>query len=234
MASSSHYTYFRVSKGEDDILSAVEKYKELRLRALKQSPTSFSSTYDTEAAFTNDAWISRLSGAGRETFICAASPRNPTPEHDVSVPSKTEWVAQVTLLGPQPQEAFVLPAESGQPMPASDEEEERWQMLSLFTLPLHRGQGIAKELCREALEYLKSYQTCPKHVRIRLMVKPENHATVKIYRQLQFTQVGKCNLAEALVANGDGELVPKGYGDDMKYSARNGLIMMAELLRSDQ
>lgn len=41
-------------------------------------------------------------------------------------------------------------------------------------------------------------------IRVRTMVKPENTAMVKLYEGLGFTHAGKCTLAEALKANGDG------------------------------
>jgi hypothetical protein len=58
------------------------------------------------------------------------------------------------------------------------------------------------------------------------MVKPENHVTVNLYSRLGFTTVGKCTLAEALKANGDGHLLPTGKElASAKYSQRSGLIM---------
>lgn len=215
------YTYLRIDK-DDNIAASAQKYKELRLQALKLTPTSFASTYEIESAFTDDEWISRLRRDGIETFIC---------EHNQS--GHVEWVAQVTLRGPLPAEDFILPPASGQPMPRLDDaEEERWQMLSLFVLPSHRGKGIAKDLCREALQYLISYRPHPAHVRVRLMVKPENQATVRLYRQLGFVEAGRCTLAEALIANGDADLLPEGYEGDAKYSVRSGLIMMVDLSRN--
>lgn len=220
-------TFFRVAKN-DSIASSAQKYKELRLQALKLSPSSFSSTYEIESAFTDDEWIARLSRDGIETFVCTYSHNN---NSDDSTASDVKWVAQVTLRSPLPADAFTLPPASGQPSPRPDTEEERWQMLSLFVLPSHRGKGIAKDLCREALRYLTSYRPHPTHVRVRLMVKPDNHAAVKLYRQLGFVEAGRCTLAEALVANGDADLLPEGYEGDVKYTARSGFIMMVDLSR---
>ncbi|KAK9427114.1 hypothetical protein V1505DRAFT_381288 [Lipomyces doorenjongii] len=228
MAFDYRYTYFRVSK-TDDVLTAAHQYKELRLRALKLSPSSFASTYEIEAAFTDEYWVSRLTKDGRETFICVASS---APESDASNQAGPEWVAQVTFLGPQSKEDFTLPAASGQPNLDSDEEEERWQMLGLFTLSSHRGKGIAKKLCRRALDYLVSYQSHPKNVRVRLMVKPGQHSTLSLYRQLGFIKVGNSTLAEALIANGDRELLPENFGGE-NYSARTSHIMMQQFSRNE-
>ncbi|KAJ6092762.1 hypothetical protein N7486_008051 [Penicillium sp. IBT 16267x] len=220
------YVYFRVSKS-DDLITSAHRYKELRLRALKLSPSSFASTYDLEATFPDEYWISRLTQTGRETFICAAIP---TAEPNQV---ESEWVAQVTFLGPQSIEDFTLPAVSGQPTPVSDEIEERWQMLALFTQSTHRGKGIAKALTRKALDYLVSYRNEPKCVSVRLMVKPGMVAAVNLYLQLGFIDVGKCTLAEALIANGDRELLPNDYLLQEKYTTRTGHLMIKQLSRDE-
>jgi RimJ/RimL family protein N-acetyltransferase len=103
-------------------------------------------------------------------------------------------------------------------------------MLSLFTHPEHRGQRLGLKLCQEALDYLKSYRDRPSAVRVRLMVKPDNHATVGLYKRLGFEESGKCTLAEALVANGDAALLPEDISG-AKYSARSGLVMTADIFR---
>lgn len=215
------YSFFRVAKDSLIALSA-KKYKQLRLQALSIAPTSFSSTYEIESSLSDDEWITRLSAGGKETFICAAG--HQPPEERV-------WVGQLTLRGPQSPEDFILPAESGQKNPAGEADQELWQMLSLFTLPEHRGRGLGKRLCQEALSYLASYADCPRYLWVRLMVKPENHATVTLYRGLGFVEAGKCTLAEALVANGDKDLLPENISGE-KYTSRSGLIMMLEICRS--
>ncbi|KAM3477811.1 hypothetical protein MY5147_002547 [Beauveria neobassiana] len=92
--SESSYTYICVSK-TDALESSVQKYRHLRLQGLESSPESFSSTYETEAAFSNDDWIQRLSAPDRETFICVAKAAG---EQDA--PGIGDWVGQVTLRGP--------------------------------------------------------------------------------------------------------------------------------------
>ncbi|KAL3444610.1 hypothetical protein BJX65DRAFT_310796 [Aspergillus insuetus] len=236
--STSQYTYsfFRIAT-DNNIASSAEKYKQLRLTALTVAPGSFSSTYEIESALEDTEWVDRLAADGRETFVCAASPIS-TEDKDSSSHSRIRiseegiWVGQLTLRGPQSAEDFILPEASGQPTPTDGGGDiECWQMLSLFTLPHHRGQGLGKRLCREALNYLSLYGESPRKVWVRLMVKPENHATVSLYRGLGFADAGKCTLAEALVANGDEDLLPADISGQ-KYSSRSGLIMILEMCRS--
>ncbi|KAJ5529233.1 hypothetical protein N7527_002626 [Penicillium freii] len=226
MASNYTYSFFRVSK-TDGIDVSAQRYRDLRLKALKTSPDSFSSTYDIEAAFADADWIDRLTLPDRELFICVATPLNLNP----SSPDSIQWIGQVTLRGRSSRADFELPVEAGQPPQKSDEEEERWQMLSLFTLPEHRGHGLGGKLCQEAINHLRSYRSLPRQVQVRLVVKAGNDITVELYRRLGFTHAGRASLAEALIANGDQDLLPKDLGS-AKYTERNGLIMMSRISRS--
>lgn len=214
MVSDYSYTFFRVSKTNQVKTSAVQ-YRDLRLKALKTSPNSFSSTYDIESAFDEEVWEQRLCEKGNETFICAAS-------HIRS--GDTEWVGQLTLRGPLTRSEYDLPKESGQPPADPDENAELWQMLSLFNLPDHRGRGLGKRLCQEALLYLENERPALSLV-VRLMVKPQNTATVHLYQSIGFEDAGRCTLAEALLANGDAKLLPDDYSTQSAYTTRGGLIM---------
>lgn len=222
MASDCSYSFIRISKTEG-LEESAAKYRELRLRGLQASPSSFSSTYEIESAFTEADWIDRLSVPGRENFICVAK------ASDTAQSDKGDWIGQVTLRGPLSKLEFSLAKESGQLLGESDEE-ERWQLLSLFILPEHRGAGLGGTLCRKTLNYLQSYQSSPDKVHVRLMIKAENQAAVKLYEHLGFAHSGKCTLAEALLANGDGHLIPSDASSP-KYSARTGLIMSIYIQR---
>ncbi|KAJ5512416.1 Acyl-CoA N-acyltransferase [Penicillium fimorum] len=226
MASNYTYSFFRVSK-TDEVESSAQKYRDLRLKALKTSPDSFSSTYEIESAFTDADWIDRLTFPDRELFICAATPLS----YDPSSPDGIEWIGQVTLRGPSSRADFELPTEADQPPQKSDEEEERWQMLSLFTLSEYRGHGLGSKLCQEAINYLRSYRSFPRQIQVRLIVKAGNNVTVELYQRLGFIHAGKSTLVEALIANGDEHLVPKDL-TSAKYSDRKGLIMISRISRS--
>ncbi|KAJ5726226.1 Acyl-CoA N-acyltransferase [Penicillium malachiteum] len=226
MASNYEYSFFRISK-IDGIDASAQKYRELRLQALKTSPGSFSSTYEIEAAFNHTDWVNRLTIPGREVFICAATPT----DQDASRPSDIQWVGQVTLRGPASSADFELPAEAGQPPQRPDDEEERWQMLSLFTLPDHRGRGLGGKLCQASIDYLRSYKSFPRTVQVRLIVKAGNDVTVALYQRLGFIHAGKATLVEALIANGDEHLISKD-GNETIHTVRQGLIMLSRVLRS--
>jgi ribosomal protein S18 acetylase RimI-like enzyme len=213
------YSYFKVDINKD-LQASAEKFRDLRLNALKLSPTSFSSTYDIESAFSSDVWISRLTRPNLETFVCQATSD-----------SHTEWIATVNVLGPQSIEDFTLPAESGQPSPKPDSEEERWQLLSLFTLPTYRGKGIARVLCQIVLDHLAWSRSHPRNVLVRLIAKPDNVSAIKLYQGVGFADIGRCTLAEAIIANGDRALLPKDYAAREGYNERTGIVMACRIDR---
>ncbi|VUC30408.1 unnamed protein product [Clonostachys rosea] len=232
------YTFFRIDKDATNLPSLAARYKELRLAALQNSPASFSSTYETEAQFSDEVWLSRINTPNKETFICAAVDEGSSGSIDPStVPlEKCEWVAQVTLLGPVSADDYALPGDASQPEVTDDKEEEKWQMLSLYTLPQHRGKGLGKKLCKETFQFLASSRRqyrdhgVPKQVRVRIMVKPDNHITLGLYRSMGFVDAGTCTLEEALRANGDADLLPPGLLPE-KYKSRSGKIMALVLDR---
>ena len=225
MACNYTYSFFRVSK-TDGLEASAQQYRDLRLNALKASPDSFSSTYDIESAFTDAYWIDRLIAPDRELFICAATPLN----HDPLCPNDIQWIGQVTMRGPLSEAQFELPMEAGQPPQKSDEEEERWQMLSLFTLPEHRGHGLGSKLCKEAINHLQSSGTLPRDIQVRLIIKAGNQVAVEFYRRLGFVHGGRATLVEALIANGDEDLLPTDQAS-AKYLERGGIIMISRISR---
>ncbi|KFY50575.1 hypothetical protein V496_09297 [Pseudogymnoascus sp. VKM F-4515 (FW-2607)] len=217
------YHFIKVDCEGPNLYTLAAKYKALRLEALRQSPTSFSSTIETESQFSDEVWVSRLQTPDKENFVCVATAED----------GQSEWVAQVTLRGPVSAKEFLPPIESGQPNPASDEEAEKWQMLSLYTLPSHRGMKLGSRLCEKAFEFLRSRNgTGTPQIVVRIMVKPENVATLRLYDGLGFERAGYCTLEEALRANGDTDLIPRETLDD-QYTTRSGIVMLLHLARAN-
>lgn len=213
------YVFFRISKTKDVATSAI-KYRDLRLEALKTSPASFASTYETEAAFTDDEWAAILTSPGRETFICAAITQGNA--HQFPGDS-AKWVGQVSILMSSTLESSAKAMDSG-------EDHENWQMLSLFTFPEYRGQGLGKKLCLEVLDFIRGYRTQPKVADLLLVVKAHNTGAVALYERLGFVHVRRCTLVEALTANGDSHLLPADRSAP-KYTALTGLVMKFSVLR---
>lgn len=197
-------------------------YKELRLKALQQSPEGFSSTYAIESKFSDEFWLSRFRNPTRHTFICIASSNG----HE-------ESVGHVTFFGPLSAEEYHLPADSGQPPPRLDSVEERWQLLSLYTMPSHRGKKLSKNLCQAGFEYITTRKDGPPNKLVRLMASSDNKPALGLYSALGFVPSGNCSIAQGMRANGDGDLLPRGKLD-AKYHEKIGTIMILYLMRGSR
>ena len=207
------YSFIHVDRSVADLPSVATQYKTLRLEALNQSPEAFSSTWDSESLYTDDIWISRLTDPEKVAFACVYTDGQ-----------TSRWVGQVTMRGPLSAEEFALPPESGQTTPESDEKDEKWQMLSLYISIDHRGKGLSAKLCQAAFGFLSDRVKRGPTLTVRLMLKPENSAALRLYERLGFIWTGACTLEEALRANGDADALPAGVLMD-KYTARTGMIM---------
>ncbi|KAJ5194506.1 uncharacterized protein N7498_007944 [Penicillium cinerascens] len=73
----------------------------------------------------------------------------------------------------------------------------------------YRGNGLGATLCQKAVDYLRTCLSPPSSVQVRLMIKLENHVTVKMYPRLGFSEARWATLAKALTANGDVHLLPE-------------------------
>lgn len=78
-------------------------------------------------------------------------------------------------------------------------------------------------------QYLISYRSEPRNILVRLMVSTEMYAT--FYEKLGFIGVGNCTLAEALIANGDGDILPEGDQEQEKFNASISHAMMQRFTR---
>lgn len=213
--STSTLKFFHLPKGEPSLIPGlIGKYRDLRLTGLKSSPSSFSSTFEIEAAFPDSVWESRLLRPGFETFICATIPdiTSEDAKFDATADS-VQWIAQVTLRGPISYTDFELPSVSGQAAQSSAEAaaEERWQVLSLYVDNDFRGQRIAQRICDASFDWLKRRDPAEcegvenlRRLRLRTMIKFDNTASLTLFeRKLGFDVTGRMTLAEALKANGE-------------------------------
>jgi ribosomal protein S18 acetylase RimI-like enzyme len=218
-----------------DVATYATAYTALRLRGLKQSPDSFSSTYDGELSLSEGQQISRLRIEKRHVIVAVVD------EADRAL-SEQEWVGLVTLIGPQTWEEYLAPLASHNPdliSPSPDTLGESavagtnasrrisyWHMTALFVDHSHRRQGLAKKLCDAAFQSMKRQK--PHDVsELRIIIKPENLAVVQMYEALGLTQSPlKATLAEAVVASGEAELDPDVVAADANYTRRSGIIMI--------
>ncbi|KAI9650949.1 hypothetical protein NHQ30_000984 [Ciborinia camelliae] len=202
------------------------KFSALRLSALLESPTSFSSTFEIESRFSLSTWLTRLSRPKFEYFIAIAHHSSTLPESRTI--DSGILVGSVQLYGPNPKAFFSLPL-SGAPSLLPDDQELKYQMIALYSSPQHRRKGLAKMLIQGAIDSAKerAAQESKKKVRIRIFMHPENLTVKKLYHDVGFVDAGMCTLSEAFVQNGDPESLPEdgGVSDPERWLNRMGVGM---------
>jgi GNAT superfamily N-acetyltransferase len=233
------YDTIRLPKDTDvTILGALAtKFRTFKLHALKVAPEAFSAEFDSESRLPQSTWLSRITEPSTTILICVATEKADNDEEppisgdrQLKILLDDEWTGTFTIIGPVSRNNYIFP-DSGQPEPGPEGSETRWQLTSLFTLPVYRGHGIAKRLIDAAIEFGKltsnevgrasgrNIQT-----RIRLVVHPRNTGVVKMYEKLGFVDSARMTVAEACVANKAADMIPE-YADHEKWHSRFGIAM---------
>jgi GNAT superfamily N-acetyltransferase len=143
-----------------------------------------------------------------------------------------EWTGTFTIImiGPVSRDDYIWP-KSGQPESGPEGSETRWQLTTHFTLPAYRGHGIAKLLIEAAIRFGKLVSEemgraseRDGQTRIRLVVHPDNTGVVKMYEKFGFVDSARMTVAEACIANGAADTVPR-CADPEKWHSRFGVAM---------
>jgi GNAT superfamily N-acetyltransferase len=232
------YDTIRLPKDTDGtILNALAtKFRAFKLHALKVAPEAFPAEFDSESRLPQSTWVSRITEPSTTILICVATAKDKDKEPSMSGDRQLrilldgEWTGTFTMIGPVSRDDYIWP-KSGQPEPGPEGSETRWQLTSLFTLPAYRGHGIAKRLTEAAIKFGKlasdemgRASERDLRTRIRLVVHPENTGVVKMYEKFGFVDSARMTVAEACIANGAADIVPR-YADPKKWHTRFGVAM---------
>ncbi|KAF2621820.1 hypothetical protein BU25DRAFT_415826 [Macroventuria anomochaeta] len=232
------YTTIRIPKssGSTHLNALATRFREFKLDALKSAPEAFSAEFDSEARLPQSTWLSRITEPSTTILICVAI-RTDTDEESLAPGNRQlrilldgEWIGMFTMIGPVSRDDYIWP-ESCQPEPGPEGSETRWQLTSLFTLPAYRGHGIAKRLTEAAIEFGKLAsgemgRASNREIwtRVRLVVHPKNTGVVRMYEKFGFIDSARMTVAEACVANGAADMVPRD-ADPEKWHSRFGVAM---------
>ena len=134
----------------------VTVFKEVRLRALQDTPSAFGSTYARESQFTDAEWIDRAIRWNGEKGI--------------GFLAIDDGVA-CGIAG-----SFL-----------DENDAMRAQLISMWTAPSHRRQGVGRLLVDEVAAWarLRGAQT------LQLMVTSVNEPAMRFYERLGFTRTGR-------------------------------------------
>lgn len=161
-----------------EALQLAKKSSAMRLRGLRQSPGSFSSTYEEESNLTEDQLLLRLQLPKRTTIIAAESSNHQTWIDET-------WTGQLTLKGPYTHEEYLSPfldthtsdirlsnAELEATFPSFMERPGHtsyWHMTALYVDADFRRRDIGEQLCREAFDFIR--QQYGKSFEVRIVIQ---------------------------------------------------------------
>ncbi|KAG9192176.1 hypothetical protein G6011_10910 [Alternaria panax] len=232
------YDTIRLPKDTDGMTlnAPATKFRAFKLHALKVAPAAFPAEFDSESRLPQSTRLSRITEPSTTILICVATAKDKDKEPPMSVDRQLrilldgEWTGTFTMIGPVSRNDYIWP-KSGQPEPGPEGSETRWQLTSLFTLPAYRGHGIAKRLTEAAIKFGKLASDemgrasgRDLRTRIRLVVHLDNTGVVKMYEKFGFVDSARMTVAEARIANGAADVVPR-YADPKKWHTRFGVAM---------
>ncbi|KAI0688655.1 acyl-CoA N-acyltransferase [Cytidiella melzeri] len=102
--------------------SQLASYRTLRLSALQTDPSSFSSNYARELAFTDDQWRERLDSPLKNNIIARTD--------------EGSWVGMLSLVAPGGLPGASFPTNPG----------HTFVVFGMWVHPDHRGKGVGKRL----------------------------------------------------------------------------------------
>ena len=215
------YKIIHVPKTSPRLAEIVTKTRATRLHTLETDPTSWLSNHAAESALPISVWERRLTSPGITVLVCIVTSSNEDGSDPETNLLQSEWAGFAALRGPMKYEDYYITFDMGLPTPASPEEERRWHLYDLYTMPKHRGQGVAKSLIDEciatAVRYTEGSEPAltpsahipeVKHARIRLFMNPKNAWLITVYEKMGFVKAGMVTLAEGFKANSMDESIP--------------------------
>lgn len=154
----------------------VERYKAIRLRALRSDPDPFWRTASEEEAFSPDQWTARLADEARATFVATAVAAEVGPDAGPDVGPDVGLDVGLVSIGP----------------PTWNTAADRfdYDLSSMWVTAEARGSGAARELVRAAVDFSRAAGAR----RVTLWVLDGNGRANAFYEKLGFTPTGNAGV----------------------------------------
>jgi ribosomal protein S18 acetylase RimI-like enzyme len=197
----------QLTENDSDINSFAQKYREFRLRALKEAPDAFASTYEDEIQRGLEQSVQRLTNPKAAHFIALrATEQHESTEGrdgDVQCLLHDQWVGAVVLLGPEEGDEFSVPSANIDPFKqmtgtaamnsyrlfekSEDPLDIHFHINGTFVDPSARGNKLGDRLMAAALKLAE--EEAVKHdrkLRVTLSVFSHNPAARRLYEKAGF------------------------------------------------
>lgn len=150
----------------------LEKYKAIRLAALKTNPEAFGSNYQRAIERTSEEWREVIDGQDRATFVVVD-------QRDGS------WVGLVLFMAPEVVEAkgFATPRKPG---------EHHFILIQMWVNLAHRRKGLAARLIEAGKEWSRDWirdSPLSGAFAIALEVGDDNPSALRLYRSCGFKEI---------------------------------------------
>jgi ribosomal protein S18 acetylase RimI-like enzyme len=202
----------KLTEQDLNINALAEKFREFRLRSLKNAPDAFASTYEVESQRGLDQSIGRLVSPKATHFVVLRSSRKAIPsEGDAEILShllEDYWAGMVVLLGPEEGNEFSVPSANIDPFgrmtaskastapeavlfePSEDPKDMHFHINGTFVDPSARGSGLGGRLMDAAIKDAEEEAAKVERVmRLTLSVFSHNPAARKVYEKSGFRVV---------------------------------------------
>lgn len=171
-----------------DARKLAEKFRELRLVALKTSPNAFASSYEAEVNADLKQTLDRLSNHQAHQFIAI---QGDFTSHNASTTDllAAKWIGMIVLIGPAPTQ---ISAKSD-PLHQieHDSKSGRYHLNGVFVRSGSRRGGVGRALIAAALEKGRAdSESDGERFHCTIMVDSENGAAEELYRSLGFSPIG--------------------------------------------
>jgi GNAT superfamily N-acetyltransferase len=228
-----HYTVLRIPATSPRLDELAEKFREIRLEAIKANPAGSFVLYDLEYKHPLSVWRARISG-DVTCLVCVSNADPALSSEEVLL--SADWAGFAFVKCMSVEEYYSYP-ELGQVVSKSPEIEIRWHFYDLYTIPAHRGRNVGSKLVKASLtmaeEALRlqgpANGTVHKIGRMRLMAQAKQLWLVNWYRKFGFNDNGMATLVQGLTANNMRDSIPPDTNSTEQLRARwetpIGLVM---------
>ncbi|KAL8919075.1 MAG: hypothetical protein Q9208_006959 [Pyrenodesmia sp. 3 TL-2023] len=188
----------------------VQKFKSLRLEALRSNPSAYPATFASEEELTDEQWSERILDPRYHHLIChtpRSAATDTASDKDATMEGWEEtddWVGKVLLSGPYRQDEYDASPFLDSPALGSDQDEIRWHLTALYLQPNSRCVDSAMAMHERILTYVRLWtddhlETTfdhatglekPKRARIAGGVRGENDLLAGLYEDFAGRTVG--------------------------------------------
>ncbi|KNG84915.1 acetyltransferase, GNAT family [Aspergillus nomiae NRRL 13137] len=184
---------------QTDLEDIIARYRDLRLKGLKENPKAFSSKYEDEVEFPYEKWLARVTNPQARSFIAYDSQEDNKVDSLALLLSR-EWLGTVTIVGPRllpednevlsktPWDVFLLPDERVLSEMESHNATLVYMLGGMFVLETGRRKGHGRRLIERAVSEVRTAATEAGASRLLVVsiVERNNDAARRLYQSCSF------------------------------------------------